>query len=875
MKHIFFFSFFLSLYNIAFSTPSIFVETFDEQSNNPTQLTLRLKITNNTPDTLKDIKATYYLKHKENLSINVHSFYLPKGYLSLDTLNDYIAINIHIPELIPGIFPNSSGISLGLNYDNYSFLDKTNHFSYQATTKFQENNRIAIYSQNILIAGTRPGILPDAEPFSLTSGSELLLNSNQSVNFAWREIDNANSYRFTLLSSKDSSLLIQQETNKNQLKFSLKEGNYLWRVESSEYNVGNSSWENSIQFDKYSKISVVSNASETIIDSINPLVTPRAARKDTYLLDLKWGEMALTRKWDRPHLDHSHYDEEESYRCWAVGAQILNHYYGGNITQDEIKLKFKNKLPQILSKDSSTTVLLGAFLHDAQGAMSKDSFNIILPWVLNENIILNKTNHIPSKENVEFWLKKSIPLYTWTLTHVMILDGYKKTIDGKIFVHLVNTDNDGNTAWINLETTKLEGFIVPQVTGDVRKTDSLIHIDSDNDGIMDYDEIMRFGTNPNNADSDGDCIDDKTEIMSYTILEPIEGDANEIKRGIKELHLSDIDKDRLRAEYDIDSDNGGLNDGEEDLNKNGWFESNETNPYYIYDDFIQPKYELDIPDTLTFYALGILRINDGVKCWKENQKILSSNRNVYCSIASSSQNQELAINIGRSASIRSIAAKGKIILRNYAMITGNIKIYSLPKYEIFPFSQASSSTKTNPLHLLESLWPYKVPTLSDSPNIENTSKEIFYNESYTLKDKDNFKSLKVHSGGTLLIKPGEMVIGNIQLESGSKILFSEPGRETIIHLNGSTIWRSKTLNDNLELVAKGFKIIQHSSETMIVEGEWAGTIFAPNADLILGQSSKTLYGQFIGNNVTVHQYATIYNVNFNPTIQHQIVMYEE
>lgn len=115
-----------------------------------------------------------------------------------------------------------------------------------------------------------------------------------------------------------------------------------------------------------------------------------------------------------------------------------------------------------------------------------------------------------------------------------------------------------------------------------------------------------------------------------------------------------------------------------------------------------------------------------------------------------------------------------------------------------------------------------------------------------------------------MIKPGEMAIGNIQLESGSKILFSEPGRETIIHLNGSTIWRSKTLNDNLELVAKGFKIIQHSSETMIVEGEWAGSIFAPNADLILGQSSKTLYGRFLGNNITVHQYATMYGVAFEP-----------
>ena len=71
-------------------------------------------------------------------------------------------------------------------------------------------------------------------------------------------------------------------------------------------------------------------------------------------------------------------------------------------------------------------------------------------------------------------------------------------------------------------------------------------------------------------------------------------------------------------------------------------------------------------------------------------------------------------------------------------------------------------------------------------------------------------------------------------------------------------------NDSKDLVAKGFMLVQHSSETMIVEGQWAGTIVAPNADLLLGQSYKILYGQFLGNNVTVHQYSTIYNVVFNP-----------
>ena len=165
---------------------------------------------------------------------------------------------------------------------------------------------------------------------------------------------------------------------------------------------------------------------------------------------------------------------------------------------------------------------------------------------------------------------------------------------------------------------------------------------------------------------------------------------------------------------------------------------------------------------------------------------------------------------------------------------------------------------------LEALWPYRVAELPEMQNVGLATKEIFYNESYTLKDGDRFKTLKVHPGGTLLIESGEMYVGNIQLESGSKVLFVNPGKRTILHLDGSVIWRSRALNDDLEKVGKGFKVIQYGTETMIVEGMWAGTIFAPNADLILGQSNKKLYGRFLGKNVTVHQYAQVYSVRFNP-----------
>ncbi|MGW8303849.1 MAG: hypothetical protein ACWGNO_17350, partial [Desulfobacterales bacterium] len=39
--------------------------------------------------------------------------------------------------------------------------------------------------------------------------------------------------------------------------------------------------------------------------------------------------------------------------------------------------------------------------------------------------------------------------------------------------------------------------------------------DSDNDGIMDFDELKRFGTDPQKKDTDGDGKEDKDEIRGY------------------------------------------------------------------------------------------------------------------------------------------------------------------------------------------------------------------------------------------------------------------------------------------------------------------------------------------------------------------------
>lgn len=56
----------------------------------------------------------------------------------------------------------------------------------------------------------------------------------------------------------------------------------------------------------------------------------------------------------------------------------------------------------------------------------------------------------------------------------------------------------------------------------------------------------------------------------------------------------------------------------------------------------------------------------------------------------------------------------------------------------------------------------------------------------------------------------------------------------------------------------------NGEQSVIVDGYWAGTIYAARAPLILGQTVKNVYGRFLGKSVIVHQNTDVYRVDFNP-----------
>lgn len=108
-------------------------------------------------------------------------------------------------------------------------------------------------------------------------------------------------------------------------------------------------------------------------------------------------------------------------------------------------------------------------------------------------------------------------------------------------------------------------------------------------------------------------------------------------------------------------------------------------------------------------------------------------------------------------------------------------------------------------------------------------------------------------------------VKNLQLDAGSSIDFVKPGFSTILHVNEHIQWNTVIENRNFDAVAEGFKLYYYGSEQFFVHGAWAGTIIAPNAKLVLGQThNKELYGQFYGRGVVVHQYSKVYRVPFTP-----------
>ncbi len=1027
--------FLFALSSLLLAQNPVRVEAFDEQGNNPGRLTLRLRVTNSLPDTLQNVRLRYFLPWETDRSLQLSPYYLAGSSLSTDTVGGFLAVNVDIPKLAPGVFPNESGISFGMHYADYGDFEKGENFSYPGTDSLAETNRIPVYLDGVLFAGEAPldgdkpeirisgfqpeksrsgqwvklenagegavdlrflsladssgmffpladsrtvlspgdsllvcvsspcggnwdlqtlslgsvgeltlkygsrlvdyvawggfgshasravsenlwsdagdflqtgkawgpalpyevgsffrrmdgsafapsawlpcsqgeagnGGLPNSAPFSWDDGAQVVLRADEPMRFAWMPVPGAASYRLSVY-AEDSSLVYREVTSNVSAEVSLPDGKYLWGVESSADGSGWGASGSAVS----RLFSVERLSAATYLGGKSLDVEPFAARKDTRLLVPNWGMYADLRGWDSSHVGRSHWDEEESWRCWAVAVQELNRYFGGSLTQDEIKI-YGMRLAK--SKDW----ILGVFPFERAGGASRESVTDILSWAFG-GVSAELHEESPSALMIRESIDDDVPVLAGTKTHLMVIDAYRVRSDGRMEARFLNPHNDGGSEWRIFSSSGIAAYYTYAVPFRVLDTDSLVHRDSDGDGLVDFDEIYRFKTDPERADSDGDGIPDKTEIWSYTVREvvtwmvafedssqnPLNMQGNWIL-GVEKEWFADVDGDGLRAELDADSDGDGLLDGEEDLNANGVVDEGETDPYVADAAKLPVHAEDDVPGDFALYALGRLSLNDGSVCSYKKDSYSSSE----CSLASESDVDYYAVSLA-GGSQHILHSKGGVLLRNRDTVNF-VYLYSNGGKKPTLNVQKNASVMGRAYVSVQN-WLWSVNTELDSVDVGNRQKTVQAGETFSLLDGAKYQTLKVESGGTLLIGTGEMFVGNLQLEAGCKIDFVQKGYKTVLHTNGSVIWRGSIDIEGLRstgvtyrmwTIAQGFKLIHHGNEPLFIEGDWAGTIFAPKARLVLGQAKKEIYGRFVGNGITVHQYATLRAVPFAPVV---------
>ena len=781
-----------------------------------------------------------------------------------------------------------------------------------------------LYGSDYQVANDSNAYLPEATPVSAFDGVTIALAPNEPCRLAWNFVDDAEKYLLTVL-REDSTLVHSAEYVTNVADVSLPVGRYLWNVQAvNSEKTARSLFRRFFRIDitafRYGKgyrIGGVDTISSTDV------------RKDTRLLNVNWGELADLRKWDTIHapLDPitRPYDEEEGCRCWAVAIQNLNHHYRmangekGNLTLDEIvalghmyerassfydtattsfPLKYEDWREKVNEWASPAAA---AFPFCSGGSELVESF--MLSWALN----IPRPKLYRTKEDFEdrqdltakMWidsLSDGKPIYVAQCnfrsdncngaggSHVMIIDGYQY-IGDSVYFHFLNTDNYGTHEWRLFKVGDervwqfINAFFIINNVDTVRGTLPEVHADSDSDGVMDFDELYRFESEYRLKDTDNDGIDDKTEIYSYVIRDEIKSyikrDSISLNDSIRRIPWKDvysaeifvdIDNDGKRAENDDDSDNDSIKDGDEDLNHNGIVDIGETDPYH---NDKTDSTENEIPENIIIYASDFVRINDEVRLYDKYAK--GSNALTcrdFCGVVAESK-EGISIIVGAKARVGNVYSKGQVWVRNQGSV-GVVRYYGMPEEEFSTILQSVSYVNESYIGVTdlnhdERLWPYYVPRFTAKAVNSNAEKIVKSGECDTLTNLDAFKSVKVEAGGKLYFDEGEITVNNLQLDAGATIDFVKPGFSTVLHVNEKIQWNAATENAKKSIIAKGFKLYYYGSERFFVHGAWAGTIIAPNAQLVLGQTqNKEIYGQFYGKSIVVHQYSKVYRVPFNP-----------
>ena len=298
------------------------------------------------------------------------------------------------------------------------------------------------------------------------------------------------------------------------------------------------------------------------------LINPQIQHKDTKMLCLEGCNLTGNDAWDKPHDEDRIYPHGENYCLRACISMINSYYQEGHIkklSQDYISYKLFKDMAWGDYDANEPEGDLGhnktILLNDAEALLMWALKNVEIE-VDGTNVGHVNLNYVKIREKIN----EKHPFIFCNNSHFMVLSGYNvKNEDDRQVVYVTIIDpwdkssterrlDDGGEIGINDDFIAVWGWwVANEPVLDPLKDPKSISIDSDGDGIVDFDEEMRFSTlfkNPDtDKDTDKDCLPDKLEIQMYTFIyddttEKYVFDQRDTKKPY-------ADTDGIRAEKDI------------------------------------------------------------------------------------------------------------------------------------------------------------------------------------------------------------------------------------------------------------------------------------------------------------------------------------
>jgi len=232
-------------------------------------------------------------------------------------------------------------------------------------------------------------------------------------------------------------------------------------------------------------------------------ITPLLERKDTYMLDLE-SLVSGPYAWDAPHANRS---SDDSQRCIKAAVSMVDSFYGGYLSQDRIAYYVYHEYLHYPSPQD-----------DLGHGLDVSGLNLIhvLSWALNGASVL-RFDGKPDFSQIMYWIDGNRPIIRDNgVSHwITVIDGYDTN------GHMVYLMDPLNGTKTKVPYDSLDFFVVWVPISDnitARSDEPTIWMDTDHDGVVDFDEANRFRTDPYNNDTYKLGMDDKT-VIEYMYMD--------------------------------------------------------------------------------------------------------------------------------------------------------------------------------------------------------------------------------------------------------------------------------------------------------------------------------------------------------------------